>query len=355
MSNKARNIFFAFGIIAIIVMILTFKVSFAEMWRDIQSTGYWILLILGMWVVLYFMNALTWRTIIRGSGDCNIPFCKLYKVTVTGFALNYATPCGLMGGEPYKIMELTPYIGRERAASSVLLFAMMHIFAHFWYWLTASVLYIILLLTGTLTLSVPVSIVLPFAILFSIGGIYLFVKGYKNGMVVNIIRLISRLPFCKRWGADFLKNHETELRNIDSQIAELQGQNKRSFYGSFFLEYIGRVMQSFEIFFMLQLVDVQGTTLQLFLYSLIILAFTSLFANLLFFMPMQIGGREGGFAMSTLELKMVGASGAVLTTQEAMTIAVFISIICRVREVFWTVIGIAMMKIGNKVKPKDRA
>lgn len=325
------------------------------MWHDIQSTGYWIVLILGMWIVLYFMNALTWRTIIQGSGDCNIPLAKLYKVTITGFALNYATPCGLMGGEPYKIMELTPYIGRERAASSVLLFAMMHIFAHFWYWLTASVLFIGLLLTGTLTLSVPVSVILPLAILFSIGGIYLFVKGYKNGMVVNIIRLVSRLPYCKQWGNQFLTKHEAELKNVDNQIAELQGQNKHSFYCSFFLEYVGRILQSFEIFFMLQLVDVQGTPLQLFIYSLIILAFTSLFANLLFFMPMQIGGREGGFAMSTLELKMVGASGAVLTTQEAMTIAVFISIICRVRELFWMAIGIALMKIGTNVKIMDKS
>ena len=171
-KNKARNIFFLFGIIAVIVMILTFKVSFAEMWQDIQTTGYWLLPIIGMWLVLYCMNALTWRTIIRGSGDCPISFLKLVKVTISGFALNYATPCGLMGGEPYKIMELTPYIGRERATSSVLLFAMMHIFAHFWYWLSASILFILMVVVGTLSLDVHMSIALPLIILFSLSGFY---------------------------------------------------------------------------------------------------------------------------------------------------------------------------------------
>lgn len=353
MSNKSRNKFFAFGIIAVIVMILTFKVSFAEIWEDICLTGHWFVLILGMWLVLYVLNTLTWRTIILGSGQCPIPFLKLCKVTISGFALNYATPAGLMGGEPYKIMELSPYIGRERATSSVLLFAMMHIFAHFWYWLTAVVLFLGFVIMGVIEFDLQMKIIIPLIALFSFTGIYLFVKGYKNGIVIKLIHVVGKLPYCRKWSCRLLENHTEELNNIDRQIAELQGQNKYSFYGSFFLEYAGRILQSFEIFIMLCLVGIQGSYIQLFVYSVIILAFTSLFANLLFFMPLQIGGREGGFAMSTVAMKMVGESGLLLTLQEAMTIAVFISIICRVREIVWTSIGMCMMKIGTKVTNKS--
>ena len=222
---------------------------------------------------------------------------------------------------------------------------MTHIFAHFWYWLTAVVLYV-----AFVPIDTRMAIILPLIALFALSGIYLFVRGYKRGMVVGLVKIVSKIPGCKNWGRRFLETHVEELRNIDSQIAQLQGQNKHSFYGSFFLEYIGRVMQSFEIFFMLRLVNVQGTVPQLFMYSFVILAFTSLFANLLFFMPLQLGGREGGFAMSTVQMKMAGATGALLTLKEAMTIAVFISIICRLRELVWTCIGMMLMKVATKVK-----
>ena len=335
MKNKTRNIFFAFGLIAVIVMLFTFKVSFAQLWADICHAGYWLWAILGLWIVLYVMNAWTWRIIIQGSGDCPIPFWKILKLTITGFALNYATPAGLMGGEPYKIMELKTYIGTQRATSSVLLFAMMHIFAHFWFWATSIVVYVILALYGLLPLGLGMMLVLLFMLCFCGGGIYLFIRGYKNGMVVKLIRMLSHIPGLKKWARSFAENHKEDLQKIDRQISELQSQNQKSFYASFALEYVGRMFQSFEIYFMLLLFDAGTGGGLTFVYAFLILSFTSLFANLLFFLPLQLGGREGGFAMSVPQMGMTADIG------------IFVSIICRVRELFWTAIGLLLMKVGN--------
>lgn len=318
-------------------MLFTFKVSFAQLWADICHAGYWLIAILGLWVFLYIMNAWTWRIIIRGSGDCPIPFWKILKLTITGFALNYATPAGLMGGEPYKIMELKPYIGTQRATSSVLLFAMMHIFAHFWFWTSSIAIYLLLAAFGILPIDVGMGIVLLFMICFCGAGIYLFIRGYKNGMVVKLIRFISHIPGLKNWGRRFAENHQEDLQKIDRQISQLQSQNQRSFYGSFTLEYIGRVLQSLEIFFMLLLFHADTGGALTFIYAFLILSFTSLFANILFFLPLQLGGREGGFAMSVAQMGMTADIG------------MFISIICRVRELFWTAIGLLLMKVGNKL------
>lgn len=340
MKNKTRNIFFTFGLIAVIVMLFTFKVSFAQLWADICHAGYWLWAILGLWIILYIMNAWTWRIIIRGSGPCPIPFWRILKLTITGFALNYATPAGLMGGEPYKIMELKPFIGTQRATSSVLLFAMMHIFAHFWFWTTSIIIYVALALFHILPIDIGMGIVLFFMTCFCGGGIYLFIRGYKNGMVVKLIRFLSHIPGLKRWARTFAENHQEDLQKIDRQISELQGQNQRSFYASFALEYIGRTLQSFEIYFMLLLFDAgTGGTLT-FVYAFLILSFTSLFANLLFFLPLQLGGREGGFAMSVAQMGMTADIG------------MFVSIICRVRELFFTALGLLLMKVGNRQSSK---
>lgn len=122
MSKKFKNIFFLFGVVAIFIMFVTTDLTWNEIWHSIHKIKEWICVIFLLWVLLYMMNALTWRIILKGNGCCNISFLKLLKITISGFALNYATPAGLMGGEPYKIFELVPYVGRERATSSVLLF-----------------------------------------------------------------------------------------------------------------------------------------------------------------------------------------------------------------------------------------
>lgn len=331
MTNRIRNIFFLFGVIAVVVMFFTLDVSLTDMWKCICQARGWIVAVFLLWVPLYLMNALTWRIILKGTGKCVVPYALLFKLTISGFALNYATPAGLMGGEPYKIMELLPYVGRERATSSVLLFSMMHIFSHFWYWFAASLLYMLLL-----DVSSAMFCVLLFMMFFSLCGVYLFLKGYRNGMVVKILNVISCIPGLKNRMTRFMRTHRNELAQIDAQIASLHTQDRRSFYVSFCMEFMGRVLQAFEIYFVLAALGVTGSFVQLFLYATLIIALTSLFANLLFFMPLQLGGREGGFVMSCVQLGFTNGMG------------VYISIICRIRELFWTTIGLLLIKVGNR-------
>jgi len=155
-------------------------------------------------------------------------------------------------------------------------------------------------------------------------------------MVMKILNAISRIPGLKNRMARFMHSHRDELKQIDVQIASLHTQDRRSFYLSFCLEFVGRVLQAFEVYCVLVALGIAGGFLQLCLYATLIIAWTSLFANLLFFMPLQLGGREGGFVMSCVQLGFTNALG------------VFISIICRIRELFWTAIGMLLIKVGNR-------
>lgn len=338
--NIVNNVFFLVGLTAVIIMFFTFDVSLTELWGYIRRADYWLAAILGLWLVIYTMDALAWIIIIRGNGPCPFSFMHMLKLTVTGFALNYTTPMGMVGGEAYRIMELSRRMDVRSATSSVVLFVMMHVFSHFWFWVTGILVYIILAAAGDLSMNVGMAVVLLLAALFCCGGIYLFVRGYKYGGAVKLMRFFSKVPGLRRWGKGFYDRHLEDLQKIDRQISDLHAQNKHSFFGSLFLEYFGRLLQSFEIFFMLLLFGINGGGgasgyLLTLVHSFLILAFTSLFANLLGFLPLQLGGREGGFALSVAQMGMSGAT------------AMNISIISRVRELFWASTGLLLMKIGN--------
>ena len=340
--QRLNNLFFFLGVAAVVVMLLTFDVSFAELWQHLCHAGYWMIPIIGIWIFVYAINARAWQLIIKSKTDPdeNVGFWRIYRLTITGYALNYATPVGGLGGEPYRIMELSKNISTEHATSSVILYAMMHFFAHFWFWFTSIFLYLILAAVGDLPMTPVLGVLFSLAIIFCLTAFYLFSKGYRNGVVVRLIGWIGKLPGLKGWSTRFLSRHEEALHHVDEQIAALHQQDKRTFYDSLLLEYFARVVQSLEILFMLLLfgVDCGGGMsgiLLSFLHSILILSFTTLLANLIGFLPMQLGVQEGGFVISIAALGLSAALG------------IFVSIICRVREIIWIFIGILLMKVRS--------
>ena len=129
----------------------------------------------------------------------------------------------------------------------------------------------------------------------------------------------------------FSENKRETLERVDSQIAELHKQRKSTFYASLSLEFMARILGCLEVYFILNIL----TTDVSFPACILIMAFTSLFANLFFFSPMQLGAREGGFALAVGGLAIPGAFG------------VYTGLITRVRELIWIVIGVLLMKVGN--------
>ena len=339
-KNKLNNLFFFLGLGAVVVMMLTFDVSFIELWDHLCHAGYWLIPIIGIWIVVYGLNALAWQAMIEGNIGRKAPlsFWRLFQLTITGYALNYATPVGGLGGEPYRIMELSKDIDKQHATSSVILYAMMHFFAHFWFWFLSIFIYIGLVMIGDLPISPAIGITLGIIVVFCLTAFYIISRGYKNGLVKYVLGVLSHIPGLKRWTLKLWAGHAEAIKNIDEQIAALYSQDTKAFYKSLVYEYLSRVVQSSEVMFMLLLFGIDcggglgGLTLT-FLHSILIVSFTTLFANLIGFLPMQLGVQEGGFVLSIAAMGLSAALG------------IFVSIICRVREIIWIIIGIGLMKM----------
>ena len=343
-KQRLNNLFFVVGVLACVVMLLTFDVSFVELWEHLCHAGYWLIPIIGVWLIIYAVNAWSWYTIIRSKCDADgeyVGFWRVYRLTITGYALNYATPVGGLGGEPYRVLELSKDVSTQHATSSVILYAMMHFFAHFWFWFTSIFIYLALAAVGDLPINTPIATVLGVIILFCLLAFYVFSKGYRNGLVVNVLSWIGHIPGLKGWSSRFREKHAESLQNIDEQIAALHAEDKRAFYKSLLLEYLSRIVQSSEVLFMLLLFGIDNGggfsgLLITYLHSILIVSFTTLFANLIGFLPMQLGVQEGGFVLSIAALGLSAALG------------IFVSIICRVREIIWIAIGMLLMRLPDK-------
>lgn len=331
---RFQNVFFLFGLAVLAIMIS--QLDFAAVWAGLSRAGYWAVAVVALWGPLYALNTAAWYVIIRalapkGSGG-EVSFAWLYKITVSGFALNYATPGGLMGGEPYRIMELSRKIGTERASSSVILYAMTHIFSHFWFWLISALLFAL-----TQPVDTPMAILLGAIALFAAAAIRLFLKGYKHGLAAKAMQWCTRLPIARRRAEAFVEKNSARLADIDRQIAALHGQNPKAFFSAVGLELACRLASAMEVWFVLLVMQPDATYMQ----ALLTLAFTSLLANLLFFIPLQMGGREGGFLLSAKGLAMTADAG------------ILVGIVVRIRELIWTAVGLLLIKVGGGVVSKQ--
>lgn len=326
MKPLYRNLFLLFGLVAIIVMLFTFDVNFEDLERNLTRAGLYLPAVIGVWIFVYALNAGAFQVIVNsGTHDKHLSYLHAYKLTVSGFAFSYTTPFGF-GGGPYRVMELSAYIGTNRAMSSVVLYSMMHIFSHICLWASAVVLFICLY-------EVEPFLWVLFAVFAVVCAVlvYFFYYGYKNGMIVRLFGILLRIPYVKRYAAKFYEKNAENMAQIDRQIAYLHEQ-WRAFYAALFMEYAARVVNALEYFFILRSLSFNIS----FWDAVLILAFSSLFSNLLFFLPMQLGAREGGLAIIIRRLGIDPAFG------------IFTSFYTRIRELVWIVIGVALVKVGNK-------
>ena len=144
-----------------------------------------------------------------------------------------------------------------------------------------------------------------------------------------MLRFFGKFPFLKKMVENLYKK-ETTLTNIEDQIIDLYTHRRKSFYQALILEYVARIVGAFEFYFIMQAISVD---IDLFS-SIYISAASSLIANLFFFIPLQLGTREGSLWLVYDSLKFTPALG------------VFVSFVTRIREFFWILIGLILLRIS---------
>lgn len=329
MSKTLKTIFFAVGIALFIFLVWDFGV--ANIITNIDRTGWWFVSIIGIWGVVYLLNALSWYLIIDAKNN-EISFVNVFSISLSGFAINYITPFVNLGGEPYRIIALKDYLGLSNSVSSTISFTMLHQLSHFFFWLTAIVIVFFLF---TISTGIEAILFITLAVLLML--IVFFFSRHKKGIFESLLRILSKLPLKKILYDKIIRKEEILLK-IDEEIKEFYNGKKRIFYSALSIEFTARLISSLEYYFILKAIGYEPTFMDAFLVN----AGASLIMNILFFIPMGLGTREGGLVLILEGLKY--ASG----------VGVYVGLINRIREFFWIFVGLLLIQFrknkSNSIK-----
>lgn len=328
MSKTIRLFFFALGFGAIIMMIFSFDLTWVDLLSYLKQSELFFLWAIFLWSGIYLLNTISWQVILNELGGFKASIFRLYKFTLSGFALNYVTPGGLNGGEPYRILELKQYVGTNKAVSSTILYSIAHIGSHILFWMVGALL---------LGVCYPVYL-LPACIVIFLGAlfIFLFLLIMNKGVATLLTSLIARIPFVGKNVGRFMQKNSESIATIDGQVRQIYQEHTLVFIKTIFIELLARFVVCFEVMLIPALCNVS------FVEAYLVIAISSLMGNLLFFMPMQLGGREGGFVLA---FSMLGIP---------TDLGLFVALLFRIRELILIVLGVSLIQIGNKSSSRNK-
>lgn len=323
MNKKVKTLFFVIGLGVFIFLLSEFGLD--NIMLNIKKTGWWFVPVVGIWGVVYVINAFAWYFIIDAK-KTKLNFSSILQITISGFAINYVTPFVNLGGEPYRILALKDKIGINQSVASVLLYTMLHFFSHFIFWM-AAILFAVT--TLTLTSNMQLAFIITFCVLVLLS--FFMIHRHKNGLLDFFLRNFSKIPGISKL-TEKLNGKSSSVEKIDGFITDFYINRRRSFYSALLLDLVARIVAVLEFYFILHAIGVDVTLMQSFFIS----AGSSLIMNMFFFIPFELGAKEGGLYLVLEILKFSPAIG------------IYVALVNRLREFFWIFIGLILIQFSNK-------
>jgi len=336
MSRRARLLVFAAGLIFFVVLI--WQAGVQGLAETLRRTGWAFVLIVAIWGVVYACNTVAWTLLIRAAEaregrdgtHTRIPFLRAYVISVSSFAVNYATPFVALGGEPLRVAAAAQWIGTDRAATSVVSFRITHTLGQMLFWLTAVPVAWILF---PQTLATHVFLVLAAVVFATIAGAMILL--FRHGFAVRALDAAARIPLLRRLSPRIERFRPT-LQHIDGQLAALTESERPRLIMAAAAEFVGRCVAMLEFYV---IAHVEGLPIH-YATAFVIGAFSQFAIILMIFIPFELGSREGGLYVIYDLLGLPPALG------------VYAGVVSRLRELVWIGIGLTMVW-GTKAESRE--
>jgi uncharacterized protein (TIRG00374 family) len=323
MSVRVRALLFLAGAIAFLVMVL--QAGPRTIAASVVAAGWTLAAVIALYGVVQLCYAAAWQTVM-GAEPVYPPFLRTFAVTVSTLALNFITPFLQAGGEPFRIASAAAWLGRRRAAGSVMLYTMLHALSSLLLWLSALGVALFVfprrpLVMGTIAFLMLAVIVLGAAVF----------SGHHGGVLGRVLGLVARLPLVRRLSPR-LERHRESLEEVDRQIMAFHRRAPGRFLAALLIDFLGRVIGVGEFWLICHAIGVPVTLVQ----SYLIGGLLALAINASFFVPFELGSRE------TALYFIYHFPGL------APELGVATSVVTRVRELAWVAIGVGRVWAGGR-------
>jgi uncharacterized protein (TIRG00374 family) len=305
------------GLALIFLVWMLHEVGWQTIWQHLLQVGWWWPVLLLPYGVVTWLEAISWDYLLL-SPTPRPSLARLFRLRLSGEALNTLTPTAGLGGEPFKASRLVALgLPWEEATASVVIHKGVTILSLVLYiFLGLALVPFILPLTGSLAMFLGLG-----AFLLATGAL-LFVLVQGRGPCMGGVRLLERLGLCPR----VLKEKETELESLDAAMAYFYRQHPgRGFLSLalFFLAWLTHAVEVYVIFWLLGHPISWGL-------AVCLDALAMLFTALGFFIPASLGIQDGGNVLLALGFHLGATLGAAF------------SILRRLREAFWMGLGLLL-------------
>jgi uncharacterized protein (TIRG00374 family) len=296
-------------------LLLVRRIGLTTIRRDLAATGWWFGAVLAAWGVGYVLNTATFALLL-GPARARVGARRLLGVMVAGFAMNYVTPFVHMGGEPFRVLTLQEDVGGARAAFATISYKLLNVASTFCYWTIGLLVYVVAF-AGPSKVAVFGLILMAAAM---IAAAWLVRRSERLAPWIVSIHTRRRM-----WAplARALDRHGAALQQIGRQLSELRAR-PNVWLGGLALETAARAVMGLEFFFILCALGSRASLAT----SICVDAGSSFLLNMFFFVPFELGVREGGLYLIAAALGLPAAVGVVA------------ALVNRVRELFWIGAGL---------------
>jgi uncharacterized protein (TIRG00374 family) len=317
-ARHLRTFFFILGLA--LFAYLVFKLDPGKLWVELRKIGFNFFWILIPTLLSYVAYALAWEIFLRGTYPraSGLSLGHIFKIKVSGEAVNSITPLSWGGGDPVRIYLLKAHVPVNAGTASVVVDRTLNNLA-------VALFMIVGVLMAFIKFKLPLELKLGLltTACFILGvSVFFYIRSHE-GLFEYFLDVLKKLRIKRH----FSEKTTQRVQEIDRHISEFYRNNRPGFYKAFGLHFFARLQSPIEIYLVAKFMGFPLSFVECYL-----LGSMTILVNMIFvFVPGTFGVMEGAYAgaFSLFHLDpIVGAS---------------IQIIRRIRMLLWTALGFFFM------------